>query len=82
VVEGREMVMRDGLALDGFEEPLRFVHGVNLVELAEVAPESTDLTSLIPKYFARVTPIDPRSLLLALAFLVSRDALLDEDVGR
>jgi flavin-dependent dehydrogenase len=82
VVEGREIVMREGLSLDGFDEPVRFVHGVNLVVLAEIAPQSADVTSLIQKYFARVAPIDPRSLLLALAFLVSRAVLLNEDVGR
>jgi flavin-dependent dehydrogenase len=78
VVEGREIVLRDGLALNGFDEPLRFVHGVNLVVLAEDAPQSADLSSLIQKYFDRVAPVDPRSLLLALAFLVSRAVVLNE----
>jgi flavin-dependent dehydrogenase len=75
VVEGAEIVLRDGIVLEGFAEPVRFACGVNLVELSRIAPASADMSELIQQYFARVAPIDPRSLLLALAFLVSHVAL-------
>jgi flavin-dependent dehydrogenase len=75
VVEGNEIVLREGIALAGFEEPVRFACGIDLVELSRIASTAEDISSLIQAYFARVASIDPRSLLLALAFLVSHQAL-------
>jgi flavin-dependent dehydrogenase len=75
VVEGNEIVLRDGITLAGFDEPVRFACGVDLVELSRIASTAGDMSSVIQEYFARVASIDPRSLLLALAFLVSRKAL-------
>lgn len=74
VVEGNQIVLCDGLALDGFEEPVRFVCGVDLMELVRIVPRAADMSSVIEEYFRRVGGIDPRNLLLASAFLVSRGA--------
>jgi flavin-dependent dehydrogenase len=74
-IEGNRIRLRDAVALNGGEEPLRFVCGVDLLELSQVALTSCDVSSAIQQYFARVGPVDPRNLLVGLAFLVSRGAL-------
>jgi len=59
----------------GFTEPIRFAAGVNLPELARMAPECPDVPSLIETYERRVASADPRSLLLGLSFLLGRGVL-------
>jgi flavin-dependent dehydrogenase len=75
VIEDREVVMREGVVIAGFEAPLRFVAGVNLPELIRLAPECRDLPSLAEVYQRRVAAIDPRELLISLAFLLTRGVL-------
>ena len=74
-VERNEIRLRESLVLDGCEEPLRFVCGVDVLELVRIVSISRDVPSVIQQYFARVGPIDPRNLLMGLAFLVSRGTL-------
>jgi flavin-dependent dehydrogenase len=75
LVEGNQIVMREGVALHGFDEPLRFACGVDLLELSRIALRSGDLSTVIQEYFSRIGPVDPRSLLQALAFLIRHAAL-------
>ena len=82
VVEGNEIVVREGITLAGFDEPVRFACGVDLVELSRIASRAGDISSVIQGYFGRVASIDPRTLLLALAFLVSRKAMQNEPSHR
>jgi hypothetical protein len=81
VVEGNQIVMREGVALDGFDEPLRFACGVDLLELSRIALRSGDMSTVIQEYFVRIGPVDPRSLLQALAFLIRHAALQTGPIG-
>jgi len=81
LVEGNQIVVREGLALDGFDEPLRFACGVDLLELARIAPRSPDMSAVIQEYFVRIGPVDPRSLVQALAFLIRHGALQGDPGG-
>jgi hypothetical protein len=74
VIEGREVVLRDGVVVRGYTAPIRFVAGVNLPELVRIAPGCRDVPSLISSYESRVAPVDPRNLLMGLSFLVTRGA--------
>ena len=78
VVEDRQIVLRDGVVIPGFEEPVRFAAGVNLPELIRLAAGSNDVASLIETYHARVAAIDPRSLLVGLSFLIARDLMVSD----
>jgi flavin-dependent dehydrogenase len=75
VIEGREVVLRDGVVVPGFTEPIRFAAGVNLSDLARMAPNCPDVPSLITAYERRVASADPRNLLLGLSFLLGRGVL-------
>jgi flavin-dependent dehydrogenase len=81
-VERNEIRLREGLVLDGCGEPLRVVCGVDVLELFRIVLIPRDVSSVIQQYFARLGPIDPRNLLVALAFLVSRGAVVREPPGR
>jgi flavin-dependent dehydrogenase len=75
VIEDREVVLREGVVVPGYETPLRFAAGVNLPELIRLAPGCRDMPSLADAYQQRVAAIDPRELLIGLSFLVTRGAL-------
>jgi flavin-dependent dehydrogenase len=75
VIEGREVVLREGIVIPGVRTPVRFAAGLNLVELVKIAPNCLDVPSLLTKYERRVAPVDPRDLLVALSFLVTRSVL-------
>ena len=75
VIEDREVVLREGVVIAGFEVPLRFVAGVNLPELIRLATECRDLPSLAEVYERRVAAVDPRELLIGLSFLITRGVL-------
>jgi hypothetical protein len=71
VIEDREIVLRDGVAVPGFDEPVRFWKGVNLPELIRIAAGCRDVASVIETYHRSVAVIDPRSLLLGLSLVTS-----------
>jgi hypothetical protein len=75
VVEDREVVLREGIVVRGYETPVRFAAGVNLPELIRLASERRDVPSLAEAYQQRVAAVDPRELLIGLSFLVTRGAL-------
>jgi hypothetical protein len=75
VIEDREVVLREGVVVAGFDAPLRFTAGVNLPALIQLAPGCQDLPSLAEAYERRVAPVHPRDLLVGLSFLITRGAL-------
>jgi len=81
IVEGNQIVVREGVALAGFDEPLRFACGIDLLELSRIASQSADMSAVIQEYFVRIGPADPRSLLQALAFLIRHGALQGDPGG-
>jgi flavin-dependent dehydrogenase len=76
VVEGNTIVLRDAIATAGFVEPVRFACGVNLPELVRIATASRDVSSMIQSYHSRLEAVDPRNLLIGLAWLVTKGALV------
>ncbi len=76
VVEGREVVLRDAVVVPGLDEPVRFLFGVNVPELVRLSSASRDVASLIDSYHAGVSVVDPRNLVVALSFLLSRDLMI------
>ena len=74
VIEGNQVVLRDGLVIPGFEWPLRFAAGVNLPELIQAA-SCGDLTAVQRAYQARVGPVDAREFLAGLSLLVASGLL-------
>ena len=76
VIDGREVVLREGVVIPGIMMPVRFAAGLNLPELVRIAPACRDVPSLLTAYESHVAPVNPRDLLVALAFLVTRGALL------
>jgi hypothetical protein len=78
VIEDREVVVREGVALPGVAEPVRFVSGVNLPELIRLADGGRDIPSVFESYHDRVAPVDPRDLLVGLSLLVARGLMLHE----
>jgi flavin-dependent dehydrogenase len=75
VIEEREVVLRDGVVIPGFRTPIRFAAGVNLPELARIAPDCRDVPTLLTAYERRVATVDPRDLLVGLSFLVTRGVI-------
>jgi len=59
----------------GFTAPIRFAAGVNLTELARIAPGCRDVPSLIAMYEETVVKADPRDVLVGLSFLITRGVL-------
>jgi hypothetical protein len=76
VVEGNKIVLREAIAIAGFVEPMRFACGVNLPALVRIASTSRDVESLIESYHSQIDPVDPRNLLVGLAFLMTKGALV------
>jgi flavin-dependent dehydrogenase len=76
VVEGNKIVLREAIAIAGFVEPMRFACGVNLPALVRIASTSPDVESLIESYHSRIDLVDPRNLLVGLAFLMTKGALV------
>jgi hypothetical protein len=75
VIEGRRIVMRDGVVIPGDERPLRFAGGVNLPELIHATVGCRDLSSVFAAYCARVGDADPQQMLAGLAVLVAKGVL-------
>lgn len=76
VVEGHKIVLREAIAIAGFVDPMRFACSVNLPALVRIASTSPDVESVIESYHSRIDPVDPRNLLVGLAFLMTKGALV------
>jgi len=78
VIEGRLIVMREAVVVPGIDKPIRFAAGVNLPEVLRISAVGLDVSSLIDTYQRQAGRINPRNLLAALSFLVSRGLLITE----
>ena len=74
-IEGREVVMREALALPGLDRPLRFAAGINLVELTTLARQCGDMSSLLTAYASHVQQVQTPQLLAGLSLLVAHGVL-------
>jgi flavin-dependent dehydrogenase len=75
VIEGRAIVMREGVVIPGIESPVRFAAGVNLPELIRVAAGCSDLARVIDAYRSQFGSVDPNAVLTGLSVLVARGLL-------
>jgi flavin-dependent dehydrogenase len=78
-VEGREVVLREGLVLPGDDRPVRFAAGVNLPALVRLATECDEVPALFSAYNTHIGPVPMDGLLTGLSLLVARHALISED---
>jgi flavin-dependent dehydrogenase len=78
-IEGREVVLREGLVLPGDDRPVRFAAGVNLPALVRLAAECDEVPALFSAYNTHVGPVPMDGLLTGLSLLVARHALISED---
>lgn len=78
-IEGREVVLRDGIRLPGSDAPLRFAAGVDLPALVRLARDGAAVPALCSAYHAHVGPAALDDLVTGLSLLVARQALILED---
>jgi flavin-dependent dehydrogenase len=78
-IEGREVVLRDGVVLPGTAGAVPFAAGVDLAALARLARGGRDVGSLIAAYQSEVARVPISGLLTGLSLLVSRRALVAEE---
>jgi flavin-dependent dehydrogenase len=77
-IEGREVILRDGVVLPGFADAVPFAAGIDLPALARLARGGRDVPSLIAAYHSQVGPVPVAGLLTGLSLLVARRALVAE----
>ena len=68
----RAIVLERHLVPPGGGDGLRYLHGVDVVALAELAPEIADVPAFYDRYVRRVGPVDLPSFLTTLATAVAR----------
>jgi flavin-dependent dehydrogenase len=76
-IEGREVVLRDGVVLPG-AGPVPFAAGVDLAALARLARGGCDVPALIAAYHCEVGRVPLTGLLTGLSLLVAHRALVAE----
>lgn len=74
IVRGHEIATMPALALDG-ARPIRFLRDIDLVRLAEMAPQFSQVPDLYDTYCRTVASATIADVLAALAFLIARDRL-------
>jgi flavin-dependent dehydrogenase len=77
-IEGREVVLRDGVVLSGVTGAVPFAAGVDLPALARLARGGRDVPALIAAYQSEVGRVPVSGLLTGLSLLVARRALVAE----
>jgi hypothetical protein len=75
VIEGNEIVMRDGVVIAGLDRPLRFAGGVNLPALVEAVSSGSELTSVLNAYRRLAGTGEPAEILAGLAVLAANHIL-------
>lgn len=75
-IEGKEVVLREGIVIPGLTTPVRFAAGLNLPALVRIAVNCQDVPAFLATYERQVAPADPRDLLVALSFLVTHRILM------
>jgi hypothetical protein len=78
-IEGREVVLREGVVMPGDDRPVRFSAGVNLPALVRLAAECDEVPALFSAYNTHIGPVPMDGLLTGLSLLVARQALVSED---
>jgi flavin-dependent dehydrogenase len=78
-IEGREVVLREGLVMPGDDRPVRYAAGVNLPALVRLAVECDEVPALFSAYNRHIGPVPMDGLLTGLSLLVARQALISED---
>ena len=68
----REIVLERRLVSDGNDDGVRFLNGVDVVTLAELAPAARQVPDLYDAYTRRAGPVDLPSFLTTLATAVAR----------
>jgi len=77
-IDGREVVLREGLVLPGARRPVRFAAGIDLRALVRLAPRCDQVGSLIASYQAEVGPAPVDGVLTGLSYLVAKRALVTD----
>jgi flavin-dependent dehydrogenase len=74
-IDGRHVVLREGIILPGTTTPLRFAAGVNLPELARLAPGCPDIPTLLRAYEGTVGKAPATGVLAGVSLLIARGVL-------
>jgi len=75
VVEGHTVVLRDHLVVPAFPEGIRYLRNVDLIALAGLAPQHTDVPALYLAYCAQAGGAPIVDVIGALAVLVAKGIL-------
>ena len=75
VVEGHTVVLRDHLVVPAFPEGIRYLRNVDLIALASLAPQHTDVPALYLAYCAQAGGVPIADVVGALAVLVGKRIL-------
>jgi flavin-dependent dehydrogenase len=75
-IRGDEVVVDEGIAIAGRDEPVRFVADVDLVELRNLACSAGTLPELLGQYQRRFGDVSIPALLGSLSLLVARGILI------
>jgi flavin-dependent dehydrogenase len=78
MIRGREIVLDDHLALPECPDGIRYLRGVDLVELARLAPHHTDVGDLYGSVLRQQPAVGLPDFLAALSWLISRNVLRHE----
>jgi len=78
-IDGRVVVMREGLIVPGLTAPLQYAAGVDLARLARIVSGCGDVPAIIEAYQHDVGPTPVAGLLTGLSLLVARHALVAVD---
>jgi flavin-dependent dehydrogenase len=77
-IDGREVVMREAVVVQGLESPMHYAAGVDLARLARIVSGGADIPTIIAAYRDNVGPVPIAGLLTGLSFLIARQALVTE----
>ena len=75
-IDGRVVVMREGVIVPGLAAPLQYAAGVDLARLARIVSGCGDVPAIIEAYQHDVGPTPVAGLLTGLSLLVARQALV------
>jgi flavin-dependent dehydrogenase len=78
MIRGREIVLDDHLALPECPDGIRYLRGVDLVELARLAPHHTDVGDFYGSVLRQQPAVGLPDFLAALSWLISRNVLRHE----
>jgi hypothetical protein len=73
----REIVLERRLVTPAVPDGVRYLHGIDVVALAELVANASSVPELFDRYTAAASPADLPSFLTALATAVARGWLID-----